>query len=149
MGFSPFNNEKKSLTFIEVLIVVIIIGILIRISVVQLKGLYLNLLLKNTCRQLQSFMNYISQHSIVRGEVVYLNIDNDNKKYWAEAGDGKIALRARRIPDAINIESQKQQIVFYPDAKIDKITIKLINPDNESMILTTEGVYGGVKLKEQ
>ncbi|MFH1355022.1 MAG: hypothetical protein ABIH19_02615 [Candidatus Omnitrophota bacterium] len=92
-------------------------------------------------------MNYLTEHSIVTGEVIYLNIDNAVKRYWAENKEGAIILRAYRIPAEIEIESEAKQIVFYPNGDLDKVQIKIINLDFQSVTLTTKGVFSGVKLQ--
>ncbi|MBU1906027.1 MAG: prepilin-type N-terminal cleavage/methylation domain-containing protein, partial [Candidatus Omnitrophica bacterium] len=78
MNFAAIKN--RSFTFIEILFVVIILGILVGTAFPQFKKTYHNLLLNSCSGQLQSFMNYLTQHSIVSGEVVYLNIDNAEKR---------------------------------------------------------------------
>lgn len=94
-------------------------------------------------------MNYLREHSIVTGEVIYLIIDQDNKLYSAQTKDGEIFFKVQRLPAEINIESEQEKIAFYPDGSIDKLSINLINPNNQSVSLTTKGVFGGVKLQLQ
>ncbi|MBU1091017.1 MAG: prepilin-type N-terminal cleavage/methylation domain-containing protein [Candidatus Omnitrophica bacterium] len=145
MNFAAIKN--RSFTFIEILFVVIILGILIGISFPQFKKNYHNLLLNSCSGQLQSFMNYLTQHSIVSGEVIYLNIDNAEKRYWAENKEGESILRAYRIPAEIEIESEAEQIAFYPNGELDKVKIRITNLNSQLITLTTKGVFSGVKLQ--
>lgn len=94
-------------------------------------------------------MNYLSQHAIVEGKVIYLNIDDEKKEYWARIKDETMRLKTYRIPEELKIEAEEKQIMFYPDGKIDKITIKIISRNNQYINLTTKGVFGGVKLQSE
>lgn len=140
---------RKALTFVELLFVVAIIGIVAGISLPRFRKTFDNLRLNAVSQELQSFINYLSQRAIVEGEVIYLNIDDGNKEYWAWLKDRKDRLKTYQIPAQIRIEVEQEQILFYPDGTIDKVTIKLINPDNRYVSLTTKGVYGGIKLQSQ
>jgi len=136
-----------AVTFIELLFVIIIIGILAGLSIPKFRSTFNTLQLNNFSRELQTFMNYLQQRAIVEGKTVYLNIDNDNNEYWAQIKDGENRLKTYQVPGEIEIEIEQKQIAFYPDGSIDKTTIELINPDNQYINLTTKGVFGGVKLQ--
>ena len=145
------TGKIKGLTFIEILFVIIIIGILTGISLPQFRKTFNTLQLNSFSREFQAFMNYLCQRSIVEGKIIYLNIDIDNGKreYWAQVKGEINRLKTYKVPDQMKIETQQKQIMFYPDGSIDKTTIKLINPDNRYVNLTTKGVFGGVKLQSQ
>lgn len=136
----------KGLTFIEILFVVIIIGILIGISLPNFRKDFNSLRLNSFSRELQSLMNYLHERSVVEGKTIYLNIDNDKKEVWANIQDTQNRLKTLSLPDTIKLETEKKQILFYPDGEIEKVTIEVVNLDNQKIILTTKGVFSGVKL---
>lgn len=148
-------NKVRGLTFIEVLLVIIIIGVLIGVAVPNLKKAFNDFQLESASRQLQAFMNYLSQRAIVEGKIIYFNIDNDKKEYWAQVKDIEARLKTYSIPKGVNIEAlgedevESRRILFKPDGEIDKVTVKLTNTDNREISLTTEGVFGKVKIKTQ
>ena len=98
-------------------------------------------------------MNYLNQRSVVEGKIIYLNIGNE--EYSAQIQDAQTPFKTYAIANDIKTEVIKQeekdnpQILFYPDGQIDKVTIKLTNPDNQEISLTTEGVFGKVKVQSQ
>lgn len=141
------TGKGKGLTFIEILLVVIIIGALIGISLPNLRKAFDNLQLNSASQDLQSFMNYLRQRAIVEGKIIYFNIDSENKECWAQIKDATARLKSLALPPDIGIETDQKQILFYPDGRIDSVTIKLIQPNNQNVILTTKGVYGKVKLQ--
>jgi prepilin-type N-terminal cleavage/methylation domain-containing protein len=138
---------RSGFTLIEILFVVIIIAILIGTSLPRLKNTFEGMQLNTASSRLQSFMNYLSEHSIVTGKVIYLRINNDDKKYWAVTQD-KSVLKTIAIPQGIRIETEAEKIAFYPDGTIDKVTLKLSN-NNQYINLTTKGVFAGVKIQPQ
>ncbi len=143
------TSKIKGLTFIEVLFVIIIVGILIAVALPNSRKAFNSLQLNSTCGQLQSFMNYLREQAIIEGKVVYLNIDSDKKEYWAQIKDAQARLKTYPLPQEIEIETEQQQILFYPDGHIDNVTLKLTNRNKQSVVLTTKGMYGKVKLQTQ
>lgn len=136
-------------TLIEILFVVIILSILIGFSIPQLKNTYKNLELNSFAREMQSYMNYLSEQAVVTQEAISLSIDKDNKKYWATLMDEKNVLKTVTIPDGIKLEISQKEILFYPDGSIDEVTIKLSNSLNQYVNLTTKGVFGSVKIQTE
>lgn len=148
------NKQKRFLsltgfTLIEILFVVIILSILIVFSIPQLKNAYKNLELNSFAREMQSYMNYLSEQSIVTEDTFVFSIDNDNKQYWALVLNAKNRLKTVAIPEGIKIITDQKQISFYPDGSIDIVTIKLSNDSVKFITLTTKGVFGSVKIQTQ
>jgi len=151
---SARRKTRNAFTFIELLIVVAIIGVLVAVSFPTFRNNYNNMQLNTFSRELQGFMNYLQERAIVERKIIYLNIDKENKEYWAGTGniDAQVRLKTYHIPEEINFEIQMPQIAFFPDGSIkngsiDKVEIKLTNRNNQSINLTSEGVFNGVKVK--
>lgn len=142
-------KHNKAFTLIELLIVTIIMGVFIGVSVPVFKRSFNNLQLSSFSQELQTFVNYLHDRSVVEKKVIYLNIDIENRKYWVSYRGHEERLKVGSIPGQIRVEFEQKQIAFYPDGDIDKVSIKLINSDNNSVVITTKGVYGGVKLQKQ
>lgn len=143
------TGKIYSFTFIEVLFVIIIIAVLVGVSLPNMRRTFNNLQLNSFSRQLQAFMVYLRERSIVEGKIIYLNIDNQKRQYWAQIKDNESRLRTFSLPVEITIETEKEQILFYPDGSIEQITLKIFNLDGQSITLTTKGIFGGVKLQTQ
>lgn len=140
-------KTKTALTFIEVLLVAAIIGTLIGVSLPYFRKTSNTLTLRSFAKDLQSVMNYLEQRAVVSGKIITLNINNAQKKYWARIDDEESLLNSGRIPEGIRISPAEQLVLFYPDGKIDPITLTLVNSDNQEITLTTKGVFGKVKIK--
>lgn len=143
------TGKIKSLTFMEILLVIIILGILLGISLPAFKNTFHSLQLNSVSSDLQALMDYLRGRAIVEGKVIYFNIDNAKKECWAQIKDAPIRLKTYPLPDDIKIETAQKQIIFYPDGHIDGVTIKLTSLNNQSVILTTKGLYGRIKLQTQ
>ena len=137
---------KRSVTFIELILVIGIIVILAGISIPLFRGTFSNLELDAFARELQGTMNFLRQRAIVEGRVILFNIDTDRQEYWAQIQDESARLKTYRIPAEIRLECENKEIAFYPDGDIDKVDMKITHQNNRSFILTTKGVFGGVKI---
>ncbi|MEK6715842.1 MAG: hypothetical protein AABY43_07385 [Candidatus Omnitrophota bacterium] len=137
-------------TFIELLFIVIIIAVLVAVSFPNLRKSFNSIELNSFSREISAVINYLEQRSIVDLTMIHLNIDNEKKEYYAVKAESSERFKTYRIPEGIRIETEgNDEIIFYPDGSIDKVTIRLINSDNQEVILTTKGVYGGVKVQNQ
>jgi prepilin-type N-terminal cleavage/methylation domain-containing protein len=142
-------GKNKGFTFIELLFVITIFCILIGISLPRFRPAFNTLQLNTVSGQLQSYMNYLSGRAVIEGEIVYLNIDSNENKYWASIKEGAEKLKTYSIPAGISLETEQKKVAFYPNGTIDKLTIRVINTNKQEIALTTKGVFSGVKLQAQ
>jgi len=153
MIFVTIKRGQNAITLIELLVVIVIIGILSVISLPNFRKTYNSLQLNSFTRDFQNFMQYLTQRAVVERKIIYLNIDNEQKKYWAQIKDTEIKFKIRSIPGEIRIEitsdtEERQGIYFYPDGQIEAVDIK-INLADQNITLTTKGVFGSVKVKSE
>lgn len=138
------RRSNGALTFIEILIVVVILVILSASAMPNLRTAVTNVQLDTSARQLQTLMDYLRQRSIIDGKVVILNIDGN--EFLAKFNGEDAVLRKYSIPGRIKAQSDKPEVFFYPDGRIEAIEIVLTAKNNSRRVLTTRGVYGAFKL---
>lgn len=138
----------RALTFIEILFVIILVGILAAAAIPQFRKSFDSLQLNSFSRELQGFMNFLSERSIVLEEPIYLHFDENKRLFSAKTQDEEVGLKTLKIPEEIKVGLEKNTVTFYPDGKIDKVTITLTNRSNQSASLTTKGVASGVKIQD-
>lgn len=122
---------RAGFTLIELIFVVVILAVLIGIAIPALKNTFESMALDNFARELQGRMQYLSQRAIVQQEPVVLDI-----KTYA-------------LPENLTLESDKDEVLFYPDGTIDPVNIVITGAQGKNIILTTEGAYGKIKLEEE
>lgn len=136
---------SRALTFIELILVVVIIGILTGIALPRLSRAFNHLRLNNFTSQLQGQVNYWHERAIVERKPLILKIDPANNGYWVQFSDSRDRLNSYQVPSGLNMRADQEQVIFSPDGSIGKISIKIINSDGQEICLTTQGVFGGVK----
>jgi Tfp pilus assembly protein FimT len=143
----------RGLTFIELFIVIIIVGILISLAIPRFRNTFNAAQLNSFSRAFQGFMNYLRERAVIEEKVIHLSIDSMNRAYWARFEGQESRLKTYPIPAGLQVEiltsPENNEVLFYPDGSIDEATIKISNPAGENITLTTEGVFGKVKIKAQ
>jgi len=148
------NSRRRGFTFIELMVVIIIIAVLTSISAPLFKNTFAKIQLDQTLRQLQTFIGFLHQRSVIERKVIYLKVDNQQKQYWGQIHDSPVRLRSYSFPEQFILDVKKmtnpqdESISFYPDGAIDAVTIEITTPEGKSLSITTEGVYGGAKIKD-
>jgi Tfp pilus assembly protein FimT len=157
---SPIGRPKilhnKGLTFIELILVAIIIAVLVGLSTPLFKTSFSGLQLKRSCQKLVQLMRYAQAKSIAEREVTRLNLDFDKSTFWLSAqgnnSSAEFKLLAGRwgkvhtITEAITIEpvddlpedNETAYISFYPDGSIDQAKIKISDEKENGFIITTQ-----------
>jgi prepilin-type N-terminal cleavage/methylation domain-containing protein len=136
----------KGYTFIELICVVIIVGVLAGVSMPVIKNVFLVAQLESSAQELRSFMGYVRERSLLERVIIRIHIPLDKAEYWAVVDGATRRLKTFRVPAGIHIESDKEEICFYPDGRIDKADISLTVSSGKNILLTTRGVLGGVKV---
>jgi len=141
-------------TFVELLIVVILLSVVSALSIPNFRNTYYNFLLSDTSHNLTYLMRYAQASAIAERANFRLNFDSEYNKYWLtksteEEGDfvrisGKFG-KAFDLSDNIAVKADSMTINFYPDGKIDRTSIYLSNVNDKFYTITTEGQSGYVQ----
>jgi len=149
---------KKGFTFIELLLVIIILGVLTLVSAPSLKNSFNDFKLNNSTKEIALLIRQLQAKAVNQSEVYRLQIDKGRgvllplekkNNQWQPLIQGKI--KQVFLPQAMNLSTlpeNKENIFFYPDGSIDKVDIVLENEAGKKTILTFEDITGNVKIKE-
>ena len=149
------NPLTKAFTFLEILIVIIILGVIMGFSIPRFHGTFNNLQLKMAAHDLSQFFRY-AQGEAVRDERIH-KIVIDNHSYWLmvqkeDEGNGFERTSGRWgktnvINDNIEVVAENDEIFFYPEGMIDRVEICLKRGE-ASYTLTTKERQGYVEVFE-
>ncbi len=136
-------------TFIELLLVILLVVILAGVSYPLLRNNFYGTQLPVFSKRLQALFIHLRERAIVERKIVYLTFEEANTKYKVNIGNESRVIESFVIPEKVRVETEEEQIAFYPDGTIDKVTINLISPGQAGVNLTTKGVFEGVRLETQ
>lgn len=153
-------GEVAAFTFVELMLVAILIGVLATLSVPMFRRTFQDLQLGNTSQNMATLCRYANQKAIIERSVYRLNLEPRRGKFWLtqcalgpSSGEDFKRLGGRlgkvySVPAGITLECQVKNIAFYPDGSADKASIQLTNLNKKSLVLTTEKSRGYIKVIE-
>ena len=149
VNFSGKRRFAAGFTFLELLLVLLLVVILAGVSYPVIKNNFNATQLPVFTKRLQALFVYLRERAIVERKVVYLTFEEVNTKYRVNIGNESRTIESFVVPEKIRVETEQEQIAFYPDGSIDKVTINLISPGQSEVNLTTKGVFEGVRIETQ
>lgn len=147
----------KAVTFIELLIVVIIIGVLSGLAVPRFKTTFETLSLENYVKDVYYLGRYLQTTASAQAKVFCLNIDKEKKELKASYQDedkfipltGRFG-KAYKLPEGVSVVSDpetKPEVYFYPDGGTDKVKLTFTNQYKKEISLLFQGAGGGIKIE--
>lgn len=154
-------KTRCAVTFIELLIVITIIGVLVGVSIPKFRNAISDFQLENFAKDIYYLSRHIQTSSATQEKVFYLgfNFDNESRSLQAfsvtaegqlDRAPGRFG-ELYRLPRDISVSSQeppeKKGIYFYPDFSIDSVTLCFQGRSEKKVCLVTEGQ--NIALKNQ
>jgi len=153
----PIGEAKGNNAFslIEILLVVVIIGIVIALASPNFSKGYSRFQIKQTADDLLSISRWAQAMAIGQEQTYALTFSADRHSYGLTREKSSLAPndqntfepiqgalgKNHQIPDSIQLDSNEDQIKFYPDGTIDSARIKLV-ASNQKVELTSSQVRG-------
>ncbi|MDD5195853.1 MAG: prepilin-type N-terminal cleavage/methylation domain-containing protein [Candidatus Omnitrophica bacterium] len=156
-----FCRNNPSFTFIELLVVIVIAGILIAIAVPNFRKTFDNFELDNFVKELYYRCRYLKEMAVNQGKIYCLKIIRDANQVqfqpmykntqgtWVSPGTrlGKPYI----MPRALSIGSMEpgriDGIYFYPDGSVDPVAISFQNKFKNKLTLIIKGAAGDIQIK--
>ena len=135
-GRKKIKNNQKAFTFIEIILVVLIVAIIAGLAVPNFSKTYAAIELKGCAQDLAYLMRYAQSRAITQNHTLQLQWSPDFSQYSLmqeneavkDAAfvplDGKMG-RSFLIPKGITLTSTKAVISFYPDGNIDEEAMEI------------------------
>lgn len=151
------HSNKAAFTYIELIVVVLILGIFIGLSIPQFKKTFADLELDNFVKNIYLLCNYLQSNSIAQAKIYSLNFSGELKEFKSyflkENGEWQILKqrfsRLYRLPEKITLETtpaKKNNVLFYPDGSSDNLTLIFKNEFGYERILLIGG-SGEIKIQ--
>ena len=156
---SVFFSKKRffthGFTFVEILLVVVLLAIIAGIAVPNFSSAYQNLQLKKTTEDLVFMMRYAQSRAVSKNILMRLVLDSDSAQYWLEEQisekekdntsleegfqkfEGRLG-RTFHIPTDFQVQAEEEMTQFYPDGRIDRQRIYLCHKERCLTISTRE-----------
>ncbi len=153
-------------TFIELMLVAILIGIIVGVSTPIFRRTFGHLQLDNTTQNLTGLMRFAQMRAVASGRAHRLRFDHEKGVYWLEAqrikerplleGRAFEPIKGRPgkrhyIPKGVSIIFAKEgttAIIFYPDGGADRISLFISDQKEKGYTIAMERRIGHVKVVE-
>lgn len=154
----PKTPKNRGFTFIELVLVSIIILVLVGLSTPLFRRSFSGVQLKQTCQNLTQLMRYLQAKAIAERNILRLNFDFAQGTFWPTVEDEESVGKFKRIKgrwgatvkaaegvaiealEEISVSEGVPYISFYPDGSSDKTKIKISDNKGKSFIITTQRI---------
>ena len=165
IAFPPLRR-KQAFSFVEVILVVIILGVACAISLPNLSRAYHDLLLENEAETLLVVIRYAQSRSIMKQKNCRLFFDEAFRRYWIferqdeedrmppesslDPQEGFVRISNRwgkinKIDEKIEVNASKKFMEFFPDGQMEKMRVKMCLK-TECLIISTGKERGRVRV---
>jgi Tfp pilus assembly protein FimT len=150
-------RKHSAITFIELLIVVVIIAVLSAISIPNLKKISDNFTLDNFAKDIFYLCRYLQASAASRQKVYALNVNfgegalqggykNEKGEFVPEEGRlGRLYAAPRGV--TITTSPQVTTVYFYPDGSMSEAAFIFENSYGHKVSLNIKGASGGIKIE--
>jgi type II secretion system protein H len=148
--------RKEGFSFVELFIVIIIIGTLTAAAVPRFKKTYDRFEFENFSKNIYYLIQYLQNSAIVEKKIYYLNIDKEKAEFSASRlENGEVtALKGRfakvfKAPEAskVDIEPETEYICFFPNGKIDGFSIIFTDKFGKNIIIDTKNINNDIRIQ--
>jgi type II secretion system protein H len=147
----------RGFTFLELLMVIIIIGVMAGFAVPSVKKTYDTFALQSFVKDLYYTARYLQSSAASQRKNYRLDINPSELTFQmrAQKDDSYVMLTGRfkkrfRVPKGVTLNTQPlglKEIYFYPDGSMDSATLVFKFRDKDKVSLVLQGASGGIKIQ--
>jgi general secretion pathway protein H len=164
-------ERARGFTLLEVMVVVMIIGVMLTVSALSLRGDSHAELLKREATRMIALLDLASQEAVMRSEQLAVRFSEDGYEFmlleeesgsWSSLADDR-PLRPRKLPDNIELrlelednpppslvseESDLPQVFLLSSGEITPFVVTLFSPGTERRFHIKGSLMGDLELEE-
>jgi len=146
--------RRKAFTFVELLIVITIIGVLSAVAFPQFRKTSARIELDNFAKNIYYLALYAQGSAVSGGKVYCLNLLPEEGKIWLtyKEVDSFINIQGRfakvyKAKEGTKISSLKTEVYFYPDGSCDDFEVIFEDRFKMKLSLVSSGGVGEIKIQ--
>ncbi len=152
MTTTSVTANKRSFTFVELILVIAIISVMTGLAIPLVRSSYSAGQLQGFAGTLRSAVGYARERAIVEARPLALVFASSAEELTLRFYNETEAIKTYRVPEGVTATLQEHSpgssdgmMAFFPDGSIEQATIT-IQRGNTTIGLTSKGVWGGVKV---
>ena len=157
----PRQLPRPAFTFIELLIVLVVVGVFIALAVPQIGKAYDGFLLEGTAKDVYSLARYLQECAITKGLPHRLVIDSAARTLSGFSRNGTVDIpvegrinRVYTVPESLAFSAEfegqpqgKNDVFFYPDGSSDTARLRFQNKHQLQAAVCINGTQGEITIE--
>jgi len=148
-------RPRYAFTLLELMLVAAIILALVLLSTPIFRRTYEDLQLTTSAKNIAYMANFCRERAVFERIDYRLNIDTDNNVYQISVRNEEDNTfkplkekwgRSFRIPNGIEVKTDKEAIDFSPEGDTNSFTIYLTNKENKTIVVSIKAGTGSIRI---
>ena len=152
-------KKRAGFTLVELILVILLLSVITAISSPLFKKTFQNLQVRNAALNMAKIAGFAREMAIIEGANYKLKIDPKSRSFWLtklvyspdKSEYKRIGGKQGRkffLPKDVRIDSEKKEIIFYPDGRSDKAKINLTDEKQKGYLVLIKGFGSQIPVED-
>ncbi|MFH1768774.1 MAG: prepilin-type N-terminal cleavage/methylation domain-containing protein [Candidatus Omnitrophota bacterium] len=138
-------NSKPAFTLLELLLTIGIIAVVLAMTFPFIQNNIKNVFFTSFVNRAYLFLDYAKSKAVLKNAPLAVSFDLERKTFFLfEAGQKESGDMKLKVPEAITLSMEKEEIHFYPDGTLEEFSLVISDNRGRSVSCRSSGFDGKI-----